>query len=192
MIFFHSSRVQATKQVDSMVKKHINIFLVQSWTKIFACTGLRIGTVLCPTQEKRDYLLSLQVPWSVTAFARAYLRAAIQDRSYLERTWEETPAWRSHMVTRLKRLHPSWQFHGKPWLSWIWIDTGSAEVAKDVYHAALDCGCPIRHAASGYDKASIVRLAVRRPMTSQFPIGGLKHIFVGWFIWFKMVKIDGL
>ena len=40
------SLVQATEQVDSMVKKHINIFLVQSWTKIFACTGLRIGTWL--------------------------------------------------------------------------------------------------------------------------------------------------
>eukprot|EP00438_Fugacium_kawagutii_P031049 Skav231918 [mRNA] locus=scaffold3547:17712:21490:+ [translate_table: standard] len=67
------------------------------------------------------------------------------------------------MVTRLKRLHPNWQFLGKPWLSWIWIDTGSPEEAKDVYRTALDCGCPIRHAASGYDKPSVVRLAVRRP-----------------------------
>jgi len=105
----------------------------------------------------------MQVPWSVTAFARAYLRAAMEDRSYLERTWAETPAWRLHMVTRLKRLHPTWQFLGKPWLSWIWIDTGSTDDAKDVYRTALHCGCPIRHAASGYDKPSIVRLAVRRP-----------------------------
>ena len=153
----------SSKFVESMVKKHINIFLVQSWTKIFACTGLRIGTVLCPTQEKRDHLLSLQVPWSVTIFARAYLKAAILDRSYLERTWEETPAWRSHMVARLQRLHPTWKFLGKPWLSWIWIDTGCPEVAKDVYRTALNCGCPIRHAASGYDRPSVVRLAVRRP-----------------------------
>ena len=141
---------------------------------------------MCPTQEKRDFLLSLQVPWSVTAFARAYLRAAIQDRRYLERTWEETPAWRSHMVTRLKRLHPSWQLHGQQWLSWIWIDTGSAEVAKDVYRAALDCGCPVRHAASGYDKPSIVRLAVRRPYDFSVPlIGVLEAIF--WLQWFMMV-----
>jgi len=153
----------SSKFVESMVKKHINIFLVQSWTKIFACTGLRIGTVLCPTQEKRDHLLSLQVPWSVTIFARAYLKAAILDRSYLERTWEETPAWRSHMVARLQRLHPTWKFLGKAWLSWIWIDTGCPEVAKDVYRTALNCGCPIRHAASGYDRPSVVRLAVRRP-----------------------------
>ncbi|CAJ1366198.1 unnamed protein product [Effrenium voratum] len=149
--------------IESMVKKHINIFLVQSWTKIFACTGLRIGTVLCPTAEKRDMLLSMQVPWSVTALARGYLKAAMQDRAYLERTWEATAAWRSHMLTRLKRLHPTWEFHGKPWLSWIWIDTGSPAVAKEVYETALGCGCPVRHAASGYDKPSIVRLAVRRP-----------------------------
>ncbi|CAE7311468.1 cobD [Symbiodinium sp. CCMP2592] len=148
---------------ESMVKKHINIFLVQSWTKIFSCTGLRIGTVLCPTAEKRDLLQGMQVPWSVTAFARAYLKAALKDRTYLERTWSATPAWRSHMITRLQRLHPEWKFLGKPWLSWIWIDTGSSEVAQDVYKTALKCGCPIRHAASGYDRPTVVRLAVRRP-----------------------------
>lgn len=169
--------------VDAMVKKHIYIFLVQSWTKIFACTGLRIGTVLCPTQEKRDLLASLQVPWSVTAFARAYLKAAIEDRSYLERTWEETAAWRQHMVSRLQRLHPTWQFLGQPWLSWIWIDTNSPQTALDVYRTALSCGCPIRHAANGYDKPSVVRLAVRRPYDFSAPrretseIHGLKRSF---------------
>ncbi|CAE6963250.1 cobD [Symbiodinium sp. CCMP2456] len=105
----------------------------------------------------------MQVPWSVTAFARAYLKAALKDRTYLERTWSATPAWRSHMITRLERLHPEWKFLGKPWLSWIWIDTGSPEVAQDVYKSALKCGCPIRHAASGYDRPTVVRLAVRRP-----------------------------
>lgn len=153
----------STSFIESMIKRHIYIFLVQSWTKVFACTGLRIGTVLCPSIEKRKVLQSLQVPWSVTIFARTYLKAALQDKQYLERTWNVTPVWREHIVTRLQRLHPSWKFFGHPWLSWIWIDTGDSAVADSVYRAALECGCPIRHASAGYGLPSVIRVAVRRP-----------------------------
>jgi histidinol-phosphate/aromatic aminotransferase/cobyric acid decarboxylase-like protein len=157
------TRGVSTSFMDRMAKRHIQIFLVQSWTKIFACTGIRIGSVLCPTVEKSELLQSLQVPWSVTVFARTYLKAALQDTEYLERTWRTTPHWRANMVTRLQRLYPSWQFLGEPWLSWVWIDTGDAAIAESVYKASLQCGCPVRHAASGYDRPTVVRLAVRRP-----------------------------
>jgi len=149
--------------IDRMAKGHVHVFLVQSWTKIFSCTGLRIGTVVCPTTAKKNQLQAKQVPWSVNAFARAYLKAALQDSEYLERTWSTTSRWRSHMVSRLQRLYPDWKFYGQPWLSWIWIDTGSPDVADRVYQTALRCGCPIRHARSGYGMPSFVRLAVRRP-----------------------------
>jgi len=105
----------------------------------------------------------MQVPWSVSAFARAYLKAALQDREYLEKTWQLTPRWREHIITRLQRLYPSWRFLGREWLSWVWIDTGDPAVAQDIYKTALACGCPVRHAASGYDMPSVIRIAVRRP-----------------------------
>ena len=50
-----------------------------------------------------------------------------------------------------------------PGLSWIWSDTGSAELAKSVYGAALACGCPVRHAMAGYKLPTFLRIAVRRP-----------------------------
>lgn len=150
--------------IQRMAKRYVNIFLVQSWTKIFSCTGLRIGSVLCPSREKKDQLQSLQVPWSTNAFAREYLKAALQDTDYLERTWRNTPHWREHMVARLQRLHPEWNFYGEPWLSWVWIDTGDEATAKSVYESALDSGCPVRHAASGYGMPSVIRIAVRRPV----------------------------
>lgn len=149
--------------IKSMAKRHIYIFLVTSWTKIFACTGMRIGSILCPTPEKKELLQGLQVPWSVNVFARTYLKAAIDDTEYLERTWRNTPKWRQHMVSRLERLHPNWKFMGKPWLSWVWIDTGCPEEAESVYQASLECGCPVRTAKAGYDRPTVVRMAVRRP-----------------------------
>jgi len=165
--------------IKEMAKKHIYIFLVTSWTKIFACTGMRIGSVLCPTVEKKEMLQSMQVPWSVNAFARAYLKAAIADRDYLDRTWRLTPKWREHMVTRLKKLHPEWTFHGQPYLSWVWIDTGSEETAESVYQASLDCGCPVRTAKQGYDRPTVVRMAVRRPYDFSVLYQALLHRALG-------------
>lgn len=149
--------------VKQMLKRHIKIFLVYSWTKIFSCTGLRIGSVICPSASAQQNLQSLQVPWSVNAFARAYLKVAIADKSYLERTWRLTSLWREQMIKKLERLKPSWKFLGQPWTSWVWIDTGDAETAEAVYKAALDSGCPVRHAAAGYNLPTFIRIAVRRP-----------------------------
>merc|ERR1719379_1845203 len=108
--------------VEKMAKRDIMIYKVHSWTKIFSCTGLRIGSVVCPTEAARQRLHAMQVPWSVNAFARAYLKAALEDESYLERTWRLTPLWRANTVNKLKRLYPKWQFFGEPWTSWVWID----------------------------------------------------------------------
>jgi len=146
-----------------MLKKHIKIFIVYSWTKIFSCTGLRIGSVICPTPAAQKELEAQQVPWSVNIMARTYLKAAFQDKTYLERTWQLTTLWREHMIDKLKRLHPTWKYLGQPWTSWVWIDTGDEAVAKAVYQAALDCSCPVRHAAAGYDLPTYIRIAVRRP-----------------------------
>merc|ERR1712232_740504 len=149
--------------VEKMLKRHIHIFLIYSWTKIFSCTGLRIGSVVCPTPSASRQIQAQQVPWSVNIFARAYLHSALEDMEYLKRTWKATRSWREHTVTRLKRLHPSWRFLGHPWLSWVWIDTGDAKVAEDVYKTSLACGCPVRHGAAGYGLPTFIRVAVRRP-----------------------------
>jgi len=149
--------------ISRMLERDVHVFIVHSWTKIFACTGLRVGSTLCPTEACRQKLEALQVPWSLTVFAKTYLKAAIQDPDYLSQTWELTPLWREHMVTKLQQLFPSWTFHGQPWLSWIWVDTHDVELARQVYETSLACGCPLRTAASGYNRPAFIRLAVRRP-----------------------------
>lgn len=159
---WHEQGVSA-EFVERMAQKQIPIFIVHSWTKIFACTGLRIGSVLCPTLEKKKLLESQQVPWTVNAFARTYLKAALQDAKYLERTWHTTPRWREHMVSRFRRLHPEWTFGGEPWMPFIWVDVKDPQVAEQIYQATFDSGCPIRYAKHGYNLPTHLRFAVRRP-----------------------------
>jgi hypothetical protein len=146
-----------------MQENYINVFLVYSWTKIFSCTGLRIGSVVCPSSSIRKRLEGYQVPWSVTTFAQTYLKGALRDTDYLKKTWELTPKWRKEAVEQLQRLNPDWKFIGEPWLSWIWIDTGDEALAEHLYHTCLEVGCPIRHAKQGYGIPTVIRIAVRRP-----------------------------
>jgi len=146
-----------------MNARNIRILLIYSWTKIFACTGMRVGSVLCPTVEVRRAIEGLQVPWSLNIFAKTYLKEALRDKEYLESTWRVTKQWRKHIVTRLNRLFPTWKIYGEEWLSWVWADTGDEATAKAVYEASKECGCPIRHAAAGYGLPTFVRFAVRRP-----------------------------
>lgn len=40
-----------------------------SWTKIWSCTGVRLGSVVAPTAEKLAAVKAKQVPWSVNCVA---------------------------------------------------------------------------------------------------------------------------
>mmetsp|Transcript_160211 Transcript_160211/g.283816 ORF Transcript_160211/g.283816 Transcript_160211/m.283816 type:complete len:592 (-) Transcript_160211:82-1857(-) len=167
MIFFAGptwyERGVSAEFVERMNERNVRVFLVNSWTKIFSCTGIRIGSVVCPTLHAKRQLQAIQFPWSVSVVAQTYLKAALQDTEYLQKTWRATSHWREHAATRLQRLHPEWEIKGQAWLSWLWIDTGDAKVAQEVYQAALESGCPVRHAKFGYELPTHIRVAVRRP-----------------------------
>lgn len=105
----------------------------------------------------------LQVPWSLNICALAFLSAAVKDSEYLNETWTLTVDWRRQTVDRLLRLHPGWTVHGKKWLSWLWVDTHSAEEAATAVRRAKEAGVPVRNGAMGYGKPTFIRIAVRSP-----------------------------
>jgi hypothetical protein len=71
------------------------------------------------------------------------------DKEFMRRTWALTPIWRQNMVIKLGEHFPHWRCHGKPFLSWIWIDTADeheAEVRTAAPHpAALIPAIASRH-----------------------------------------------
>src|SRR5581483_4140941 len=84
--------------------RRVSVYVIHSWTKIWSCTGLRIGSVICPTPAHCDILKKLQVPWSVNSPAIAFLDAVVKDTEYLEQTWEITPKWRAETIERLTEI----------------------------------------------------------------------------------------
>jgi histidinol-phosphate/aromatic aminotransferase/cobyric acid decarboxylase-like protein len=144
-------------------QKNIAIYIIHSWTKIWSCPGIRLGSVICPTPEDCKALKEHQVPWSLNICALAFLTAAIEDEEYLQQTWDLTVTWRARTVSKLMELHPNWTVYGEPWLSWIWVDTHSSEEALEAVRRAKAVGCPIRNGAMGYEMPTFIRLAVRSP-----------------------------
>lgn len=106
--------------------RKISVFVIHSWTKLWSCPGIRLGSILTPTEESATEMRRIQVPWSVNGPALAFLSAAINDVAYLESTWETTPKFRANLAAGIAAMYPDWQIFGKEWSSWLWIDCGSA------------------------------------------------------------------
>ncbi|KAJ1960732.1 hypothetical protein GGI12_003644 [Dipsacomyces acuminosporus] len=150
--------------VERLYKEQgISVFVVHSWTKLWCCTGLRLGSVVCPTAEHMRAIKKIQVPWSVNTIALAFLDAVVTDDIYLQKTWQMTTAWREQTVDRIAERFPEWECHGRKFLSWIWVDTKSEEVAQKAADLARAAGVPVRSGRPGYGLPTFIRLAVREP-----------------------------
>jgi histidinol-phosphate/aromatic aminotransferase/cobyric acid decarboxylase-like protein len=142
--------------------RHLDVWVMTSWTKIWSCTGLRIGSVVAPTSNHAAAIKRKQVPWSLNSCALAFISAVVKDDRYMQETWRVTPQWRANLVAALASHFPSWTVYGKPYLSWVWIDTHSVDVAAEATRLAKAHGCPIRSGAPGYNLPTFIRVAVRK------------------------------
>jgi cytidyltransferase-like protein len=141
----------------------IRVYVVQSWTKFFSSTGLRIGSLVVFDNMMYSELSFQQPPWSMNAIGRAYLLHAFNTPEYAKRTWLYTPQWRAYLVSRIKHVYPHWEIHGAGFTSWIWINTKSELEAETFVDCARKAGFPIRHGKQGYNMNTFIRIAVRDP-----------------------------
>lgn len=141
--------------------RKINVWVMTSWTKIWSCTGLRIGSVVAPTAAHAAAIKKKQVPWSVNTMALAFVSAVVKDDAYMQKTWEVTPVWRANIVDALAQRFPHWEVHGKPYLSWIWVDTKSVATSEQACALAKQHGVPVRSGKPGYELPTFIRVAVR-------------------------------
>jgi len=148
------------------IEHGVDIFIIHSWTKIWACTGIRLGSVIAPTESIMRAIKTKQVPWSVNCMALAFLSAAIQDKKYLETTWLVTKQWRHSQVQQIQKLFPNWKCYGETFLSWVWIEMPDEKTAERAVIAAKLNGTPVRWGKPGYQLAKMVRIACRSPETS--------------------------
>jgi len=155
------SLVGQREWVRMMLQEHdVRVYVIHSWTKIWSCPGIRLGSVVCPSHGLATAMKKHQVPWSLNVFALRFLSAAIKDTEYMHRTWTSVPVLRQRTVERLGCLFPAWTVHGERWLSWLWVDTKDEILADRAVKLAKKAGVPIRCGAMGYGLPTFIRLKV--------------------------------
>jgi len=158
------SLLSQSEWIAWMLKEHgTHIFLMHSWTKIWSCTGVRLGSVIAPSREVLQRIKMKQVPWSVNTMALEFLSEVVHDDDYMQKTWEVTPVWRQHTIEEIVARFPSWQVQGKPFLSYIWVDVGDVGMVEEAVRLAKQAGTPVRSGAPGYNMPHMIRIAVREP-----------------------------
>ena len=175
--FRSDSLISESKWISQLYEnRKIIVVIIHSWTKFFCCTGLRIGSLICPNAEIKDLIIKYQVPWSCNILALKYLDGCIKDNSYMDKTWNETPKIREEMVNIIKSMYPLWKIYGENFLSWIWIDTESENFAKLVYDICKLNGIPIRLGLSGYNLPTFIRIAVRSEVSNKILFSVLESL----------------
>mmetsp|Transcript_21839 Transcript_21839/g.31693 ORF Transcript_21839/g.31693 Transcript_21839/m.31693 type:complete len:389 (-) Transcript_21839:299-1465(-) len=144
-------------------EKKVYVWIMTSWTKIWSCTGVRLGSVVAPTEDHMAALKKKQVPWSVNWMALEFLKAVLKDEEYMKETWKTNNEWNAHTRETVSAAFPSWKVMGEPFLSWLWIDTGDEAVQQEAVALAKAGGVPVRSGTPGYNLPTYVRIAVRKP-----------------------------
>lgn len=161
---------------DIHKNRGITVIIIHSMTKFWSCTGIRLGDMITYNEVLYKTLLQKQNPWSVNILALKYMESCIDDYEYMNTTWEMTKIYRRTQIAELKKLFPYFEFYGKEFTSWIWINTQSELLARLMYDACKYGGTPIRTGTIGYDCPSFIRLAVRKPEYFAHLIDNVKHL----------------
>ncbi|KAI8973383.1 pyridoxal phosphate-dependent transferase [Mycotypha africana] len=176
--FRHDSLITQHDYIEEMYTHYgVSVHVMHSWTKIWSCTGLRVGSVICPTAQHCEALRKIAVPWSVNGPALKFVEQVVKDTDYLEETWLKTKPLRAYLIHQLKSLgYENWDYHGEPFLSWVWLDMKNEERAEKAVDLARKAGVPVRSGKPGYQCNTFVRIAVRREKEVQVLMDAWKSL----------------
>ena len=160
--WYDHSFLSEKKYINELkINRNINILLVQSWTKIFSCTGLRFGSLVSYDLKLIKEFEKYKTPWSANILSYSYLQGCLLDKNYLNDTWERTPKLRLSIANKINEIFPFAQVKGCDFLSWLWVDFIIEDLADAIYTIALEYGIPVRYGEVGYAQPSHIRFAVR-------------------------------
>lgn len=86
-----------------LVNQYQNVAVTQTFSKIFALGGLRLGWTYCP-QETASFLNRIRAPFNVSSVAQVTGVAALRDTVFTDKVRSHTAQWRLWTTNQLKTL----------------------------------------------------------------------------------------
>jgi L-threonine-O-3-phosphate decarboxylase len=164
----------------SMIHKihdYPNLFVLRSFTKIFALTGLRVGYGIA-SEEIINAMLCAKIPWNVNCLAQAAAIAALKDEEHLRVTRELIKKEKANLTAGLSGIR-SFKIYPSA-ANFFFIDIRNTGLtAAELKNKLLKQGILIRDCTSfgGLDEYYI-RVAVKTRMENERLIEAFKQTVI--------------
>lgn len=93
-----------THSLRRCIKDFPNLVLLDSFTKLYAIAGLRLGYTLCADAALRAKLAAAGQPWPVSTVAQAAAIAALVDKQYVTHSLAHIRAAKNTLLQKMKSL----------------------------------------------------------------------------------------
>jgi len=128
-----------------LLRKHPNLVLLRTFSKVYGLAGLRVGYALCGTEDFRVAVDQVRQPFYLNAAAQAAAVEALRHQDEVERRVTETVAERLAMEDQARGLG-LWVARSDA--NFIWLHLPEALAEADVVSGLRDRGVLVRAGAA--------------------------------------------
>jgi histidinol-phosphate aminotransferase len=143
----------------ALLKKHSNLVLLRTFSKVHGLCGLRVGFALCGAPEFRTAVDQVRQPFFCNAAAQAAASAALDHQDEVARRVERTIAARLEMDERLRELgYTPADSQG----NFCWFQLGDVEDEARIVSGLAEQGILVR-AGTPLGRGGYVRVTYGKP-----------------------------
>lgn len=139
-----------------LVKKHPNVIVTRTFSKIYALASLRIGWCYA-SQDIINVLNKIRGPFNVSGAAQQAAIAALKDEKFLKKSQEHNKKWLEYLTTELSALDGVTTYPSQG--NFLLIDFKTATKARKINEALLENGIILRE-MSAYSLPSCLRMTI--------------------------------
>src|SRR3954463_3535958 len=124
-----------------LLKKHPNLVLLRTFSKVYGLCGLRVGYALCGSQDSRTAVDQVRQPFFCNAAAQAAALEALNHQDEVTRRVERNLAERIGLEDGLRRvgIEPA-----ESQANFVWFDLGEDRVEAEVMQGLAERGILVR------------------------------------------------
>ena len=155
-----------------LLRKHPNLVLLRTFSKVYGLAGLRVGYALCGAEDFRVAVDQVRQPFYLNAAAQAAAVETLRHQDEVERRVTETIGARLEMVDGTRALG-LWVAESDA--NFIWLHLPEEVEEADVVSGLKDRGVLVRAGASLGRERSL-RVTVGTPSENERFVDALAHV----------------
>jgi histidinol-phosphate aminotransferase len=155
-----------------VLDKYPNVIVLRTFSKSYSLAGARLG-LLFAHPSLISQLEKVKDSYNVNALTQAAGTAALRDDAYLRDLVRKTLDQRAIVCDALREVGWSWPPSDA---NFVLAETGSAQVASEVYEGLKASGILVRYWAKRPDLNTKLRITIGSPESNSALIAGVKKI----------------